>query len=102
MAVAKDLIVDFRGIPVMKQFAPVILDVTHSLQQPNQSSGVTGGRPEMIETIAKAGVASGADGIFIETHFDPKNAKSDGANMLDINNLEDILSKLIKIKKALI
>jgi 2-dehydro-3-deoxyphosphooctonate aldolase (KDO 8-P synthase) len=86
----------------MKQFAPVILDVTHSLQQPNQSSGVTGGRPEMIETIAKAGVASGADGIFIETHFDPKNAKSDGANMLDINNLEDILSKLIKIKKALI
>ena len=98
----QDLVVDFRGIPKMKQFAPVILDVTHSLQQPNQSSGVTGGRPEMIETIAKAGVASGADGIFIETHFDPKNAKSDGANMLDINNLEDILSKLIKIKKALI
>ena len=98
----QDLVVDFRGIPEMKQFAPVILDVTHSLQQPNQSSGVTGGRPEMIETIAKAGVASGADGIFIETHFDPKNAKSDGANMLDLNNLEDILSKLIKIKKALI
>jgi 2-dehydro-3-deoxyphosphooctonate aldolase (KDO 8-P synthase) len=97
-----DLVVDFRGIPEMKQFAPVILDVTHSLQQPNQSSGVTGGRPEMIETIAKAGVASGADGIFIETHFDPKNAKSDGANMLDINNLEEILIKLIKIKKALI
>jgi len=98
----QDLVVDFRGIPEMKQFAPVILDVTHSLQQPNQSSGVTGGRPEMIETIAKAGVASGADGIFIETHFDPKNAKSDGANMLDVNNLEHILSKLIKIKKALI
>ena len=98
----QDLVVDFRGIPEMKQFAPVILDVTHSLQQPNQSSGVTGGRPEMIETIAKAGVASGADGIFIETHFDPKNAKSDGANMLDVNNLEDILSKLVKIKKALI
>ena len=98
----QDLVVDFRGIPEMKQFAPVILDVTHSLQQPNQSSGVTGGRPEMIETIAKAGVASGADGIFIETHFDPKNAKSDGANMLDINNLEDILIKLIKINKALI
>ena len=98
----QDLVVDFRGIPEMKQVAPVILDVTHSLQQPNQSSGVTGGRPEMIETIAKAGVASGADGIFIETHLDPKNAKSDGANMLDINNLEDILSKLIKIKKALI
>ena len=98
----QDLVVDFRGIPEMKQFAPVILDVTYSLQQPNQSSGVTGGRPDMIETIAKAGVASGADGIFIETHFDPKNAKSDGANMLDINNLEDILIKLIKIKKALI
>ena len=98
----QDLVVDFRGIPEMKQFAPVILDITHSLQQPNQSSGVTGGRPEMIETIAKAGVASGADGIFVETHFDPKNAKSDGANMLDINNLEDILVKLIKIKKALI
>lgn len=98
----QDLIVDFRGIPVMKQFAPVILDVTHSLQQPNQSSGVTGGRPEMIETIAKAGIACGADGIFIETHFDPKNAKSDGANMLDINNLENILVKLIKIKKALL
>ena len=98
----QDLVVDFRGIPEMKQFAPVILDVTHSLQQPNQNSGVTGGRPEMIETIAKAGVASGADGIFIETHFDPKNAKSDGANMLDVNNLEDILSKLVKIKKALI
>ena len=98
----QDLVVDFRGIPEMKQFAPVILDVTHSLQQPNQSSGITGGRPEMIETIAKAGVASGADGIFIETHFDPKNAKSDGANMLDVNNLEDILSKLVKIKKALI
>jgi 2-dehydro-3-deoxyphosphooctonate aldolase (KDO 8-P synthase) len=98
----QDLIVDFRGIPVMKQFAPVILDVTHSLQQPNQSSGVTGGRPEMIETIAKAGIACGADGIFIETHFDPKNAKSDGANMLAINNLEDILVKLIKIKKALL
>ena len=98
----QDLVVDFRGIPEMKQFAPVILDVTHSLQQPNQSSGVTGGRPKMIETIAKAGVASGADGIFIETHFDPNNAKSDGANMLDINNLEDILIKLIKIKKALI
>ena len=98
----QDLVVDFRGIPEMKQFAPVILDVTHSLQQPNQSSGVTGGRPEMIETIAKAGVASGADGIFIETHLDPKNAKSDGANMLDVNNLENILSKLVKIKKALI
>ena len=95
-----DLIVDFRGITAMKEFAPVVLDVTHSLQQPNQSSGVTGGRPEMIETIAKAGIATGADGIFIETHFDPQNAKSDGANMLNINNLEGLLEKLVIIRKA--
>lgn len=97
----QDLLVDFRGIPAMKEFAPVVLDVTHSLQQPNQSSGVTGGRPEMIETIAKAGIATGADGIFIETHFDPKNAKSDGANMLDINKLENLLEKLVIIRKAI-
>ena len=84
----------------MKKFAPVILDITHSLQQPNQSSGVTGGKPEMIETIAKAGIATGVDGIFIETHFDPKNAKSDGANMLDISKLESLLEKLIKLRKA--
>ena len=96
----QDLLVDFRGIPVMKEFAPVILDVTHSLQKPNQSSGVTGGRPEMIETIAKAGIATGADGIFIETHFDPKNAKSDGANMLDISKLESLLEKLVIIRKS--
>ena len=96
----QDLIVDFRGIPAMKKFAPVVLDVTHSLQQPNQSSGVTGGRPEMIETIAKAGIATGADGIFIETHFDPQNAKSDGANMLNINKLESLLEKLVIIRKA--
>lgn len=95
----QDLVVDYRGIPVMKKFAPVVLDVTHSLQQPNQSSGVTGGRPEMIETIAKAGIATGVDGIFIETHFDPKNAKSDRANMLNINNLEDLLIKLVKLKQ---
>ena len=95
----QDLVVDYRGIPVMKKFAPVVLDVTHSLQQPNQSSGVTSGRPEMIETIAKAGIATGVDGIFIETHFDPKNAKSDGANMLNINNLEDLLIKLVKLKQ---
>ncbi len=95
----RDLVVDYRGIPVMKKFAPVVLDITHSLQQPNQSSGVTGGRPEMIETIAKAGIATGVDGIFIETHFDPKNAKSDGANMLNINNLEDLLIKLVKLKQ---
>ena len=96
----QDLIVDFRGIPAMKEFAPVVLDVTHSLQQPNQSSGVTGGRPEMIETIAKAGIATGADGIFIETHFDPQNAKSDGANMLNINKLESLLEKLVIIRTA--
>jgi len=96
----QDLLVDFRGIPTMKKFAPVILDITHSLQQPNQSSGVTGGKPEMIETIAKAGIATGVDGIFIETHFDPKNAKSDGANMLDIGKLESLLEKLITIRKA--
>ena len=96
----QDLIVDFRGIPTMKEFAPVVLDVTHSLQQPNQSSGVTGGRPEMIETIAKAGIATGVDGIFIETHFDPQNAKSDGANMLNINKLESLLEKLVIIRKA--
>ena len=85
----------------MKEFAPVVLDVTHSLQQPNQSSGVTGCRPEMIETIAKAGIATGADGIFIETHFDPQNAKSDGANMLNINKLEGLLEKLVIIRKAI-
>ena len=97
----QDLIVDFRGIHTMKEFAPVVLDVTHSLQQPNQSSGVTGGRPDMIETIAKAGIATGADGIFIETHFDPHNAKSDGANMLNINKLEGLLEKLVIIRKAI-
>ena len=96
----QDLLVDFRGIPVMKNYAPVILDITHSLQQPNQSSGVTGGRPEMIETIAKAGIAAGTDGIFIETHFDTKSAKSDGANMLDISKLESLLEKLVIIRKA--
>ena len=96
----QDLIVDFRGITAMKEFAPVVLDVTHSLQQPNQSSGVTGGRPEMIETIAKAGIATGTDGLFIETHFDPKNAKSDGANMLNISKLENLLEKLVIIRKA--
>ena len=94
-----DLIVDFRGIPVMKQFAPVILDITHSLQQPNQASGVTGGRPELIETIAKAGMAVGVDGIFLETHFDPASAKSDGANMLPLDKLDDLLKKLITINE---
>ena len=96
----QDLIVDFRGIPTMRQFAPTVLDVTHSLQQPNQSSGVTGGRPEMIGTMAKAGIAAGVDGLFIETHFDPKNAKSDGANMLDLELLEGLLTKLVAIRKV--
>lgn len=97
-----DLVVDFRGIPVMQQYAPVILDITHSLQQPNQSSGVTGGRPELIETIAKAGIAVGADGIFIETHPDPSRAKSDGANMLKLNLLEPLLEKLTRIREAIL
>ena len=94
----QDLIVDFRGIPVMKQYAPVVLDVTHSLQQPNQASGVTGGRPELIETIARAGIAAGVDGIFIETHFDPANAKSDGANMLHLDRLGGLLRRLSEIR----
>lgn len=97
----QDMIVDFRGIPTMRQFAPTVLDVTHSLQQPNQTSGVTGGRPDMIETIARAGIATGADGIFIETHFDPANAKSDGANMLDIQYLERLLTNLTAIRKTI-
>ncbi|MGB1451831.1 MAG: 3-deoxy-8-phosphooctulonate synthase, partial [Marinirhabdus sp.] len=96
----QDMIVDFRGIPVLKQFAPVVLDVTHSLQQPNQHTGVTGGRPEMISTIARAGIAAGADGIFIETHYDPANAKSDGANMLDLGKLEKLLTDLVAIRKT--
>ena len=98
-----DMVVDFRGIPTMKNFGvPVILDITHSLQQPNQSSGITGGKPTLIETIAKAGIATGVDGIFLETHPEPKNAKSDGANMLQLDKLEDLLNKLVKIRKAVI
>jgi 2-dehydro-3-deoxyphosphooctonate aldolase (KDO 8-P synthase) len=96
----QDMIVDFRGIPVMKQFAPVVLDVTHSLQQPNQSSGVTGGRPELIDTIARAGIAAGVDGIFLETHFDPSNAKSDGANMLPLDQLEGLLTRLTALRET--
>ncbi len=96
----QDMIVDFRGIPTMKQYAPVVLDVTHSLQQPNQTSGVTGGRPDMIETIARAGIVTGADGIFMETHFDPANAKSDGANMLHLDYLEKLLTNLVAIRKT--
>ncbi|MDC7998478.1 3-deoxy-8-phosphooctulonate synthase [Gilvibacter sediminis] len=97
----QDMVVDFRGIPTMKNFATTVLDVTHSLQQPNQSSGVTGGRPEMIATIARAGIAAGVDGLFIETHFDPANAKSDGANMLDLSLLEKLLSDLTAIRKTI-
>ncbi len=97
----QDMIVDFRGIPEMQQYAPVILDVTHSLQQPNQNSGVTGGRPDMIETIARAGVVNNVDGLFLETHFDPANAKSDGANMLDLKYLEGLLSNLVAIRKTI-
>lgn len=97
----QDLVVDYRGIPTMRQFAPAIMDCTHSLQQPNQSSGVTGGRPELIETIAKAAIAVGADGLFIETHPNPAVAKSDGANMLRLELLEEMLEKLVKIRKAI-
>lgn len=96
----QDMIVDFRGIPTMRQYAPTILDVTHSLQQPNQTSGVTGGRPDMIETIARAGVVNLVDGLFIETHFDPANAKSDGANMLHLDYLEKLLNNLVAIRKT--
>ena len=97
-----DMVVDFRGIPTMKKFGvPVIMDITHSLQQPNQSSGVTGGNPEMIESIAKAAIATGVDGLFLETHPNPSQAKSDGANMLDLSKLEELLTKLVKIRKAI-
>lgn len=96
-----DLIVDFRGIPEMKKTGlPVVMDITHSLQQPNQDSGITGGRPELIETIAKAAIAVGADGIFLETHPNPSNALSDGANMLPLDKVEKLLTQLIKIRKA--
>lgn len=100
----QDLVVDYRGIRIMQQECrcPVVLDVTHSLQQPNQSSGVTGGQPELIETIAKAGIAVGADGIFIETHMEPAQAKSDGANMLRLDLVEGLLEKLVRIRKAVL
>ena len=98
----QDLVVDYRGIPQMQTFGfPVILEVTHSLQQPNQSSGVTGGMPQLIETVAKAGIAVGADGLFIETHENPSVAKSDGANMLQLDLLEDLLTKLVRIRQAI-
>ncbi len=98
----QDLVVDYRGIPAMQSLnVPVILDCTHSLQRPNQAAGVTGGQPELIEIIAKAGIAVGIDGLFIETHPDTANALSDGANMLPLNLLEDLLGKLVKIRKVL-
>jgi 2-dehydro-3-deoxyphosphooctonate aldolase (KDO 8-P synthase) len=97
----QDLIVDFRGIPVMQAYAPVVLDCTHSLQQPNQSSGVTGGRPALIGTIARAGIAVGVDGLFIETHPKPAEAKSDGANMLPLDNLAALLERLVAIRAAI-
>lgn len=99
----QDMIVDFRGIPMMQSFnVPVVMDITHSLQQPNQSSGVTGGKPELIETIAKAAIAVGADGLFIETHPNPAIAKSDGANMLKLDLLEPLMIKLIKVRAAIV
>ena len=98
----QDLIVDYRGIPIMKKIGcPVILDATHSLQQPNQESGVTGGDPSMIETIAKAGIAVGVDGLFLETHFNPSVAKSDGANMLPLDRLDGLLNRLVRIREVL-
>ena len=98
----QDLVVDYRNIAAMQKFdVPVILDVTHSLQQPNQSSGVTGGQPELIGLIAKAGIAAGVDGIFMETHPDPAKAKSDGANMLRLDLAENLLKQLVSIKEAL-
>ncbi len=99
----QDIIVDFRGIPEMRSFGvPVVMDCTHSLQQPNQPGGVTGGKPALIETIAKAAIAVGADGLFIETHPDPSAARSDGANMLHLDHLENLLNKLIRIRQAII
>ena len=98
-----DLIVDYRAIPTIQQFGvPVVLDCTHSLQQPNQASGVTGGNPQMIETIARAGIAVGADGLFIETHPDPSKAKSDGANMLHLDRLEGVMERLVRIREVVI
>lgn len=98
----QDIVVDFRNIPEMKQIGvPVIMDITHSLQQPNQQAGVSGGRPEMIETLGKAAISVGADGIFIETHPDPSIAKSDGANMLKLSGMDNLLQKLIALRKTI-
>lgn len=98
-----DLVVDYRNLPEMAAFdVPVVMDCTHSLQQPNQSSGVTGGKPKLIETIAKAAIAVGADGLFIETHFNPAEAKSDGANMLPLDQLEGLLERLVRVREAIL
>ena len=97
-----DIVVDYRGIPIMRNYnVPVTLDVTHSLQTPNQKSGITGGKPDMIETISKAGIAAGVDGIFLETHPEPSKAKSDGANMLPLHQLNELLSKLVRVRKSI-
>lgn len=98
----QDIVVDFRNIPIMRNIGvPVIMDITHSLQQPNQSEGVSGGRPEMIETIGKAAISVGTDGIFIETHPNPKEAKSDGANMLRLSDMDKLLSRLVALRKTI-
>lgn len=96
----QDMIVDFRGIPEMQRYAKTVLDITHSLQQPNQPEGITGGKPELIETMARAGIAVGVDGLFLETHFDPSVAKSDGANMLKLDYLEPILTRLVQLREV--
>jgi 2-dehydro-3-deoxyphosphooctonate aldolase (KDO 8-P synthase) len=99
----QDLLVDYRNIPIMQSHGvPVVMDCTHSLQQPNQTTGVTGGNPQMIETIAKAAIATGAEGLFIETHPDPSKAKSDGANMLRLDLLKPLLERLVKVRKAIL
>ena len=99
----QDLVVDYRAIPQMQSFGvPVVLDCTHSLQQPNQASGVTGGKPALIETIGRAGIAVGVDGLFIETHSNPAQAKSDGANMLPLDRLEELLIRFLKIRKSIV
>ena len=97
----KDLVVDFRSIPILKKIGPTILDVTHSLQKPNQDIGVSGGNPNCIETIARAGVGNSVDGLFIETHPNPSESKSDGANMLQLDKLEVLLERLIKIRQLI-
>ncbi|PIE48417.1 MAG: 3-deoxy-8-phosphooctulonate synthase [Flavobacteriales bacterium] len=94
----QDLVVDYRSIPAMQAFATTVLDITHALQQPNQQSGVTGGQPHLIETIARAGIAVGVDGLFLETHYDPASAKSDGANMLDLKHLKGLLERLTQVR----